>query len=83
MKLSIVKDEEVESFYKLVAQNVKRIRLEKNKPQIDLVLEMGLKSISFYSKCENSKSNHHFNMAHIFKIAKILNVDIKEFFVKA
>jgi len=49
-------------------------------PQLDLVLEMGLKSTSFYSKCENSKNNHHFNLEHIYKIALILNVEIAELF---
>ena len=78
--LSLVKDEDINNFYKLVSQNVKRIRNERNKPQLDLVLEMGLKSTAFYSRCENFKDNHHFNMEHIFKIAIILNVDIKDFF---
>jgi len=41
---------------------------------------MGLKSTSFYSKCENSKDNNHFNLEHIFKIATILDIDIAEFF---
>ena len=78
--LSLVKDEDINNFYKIVSENVKRIRIEKNKPQLDLVLEMGLKSTAFYSRCENFKDNHHFNMEHIFKIALILNVNINEFF---
>lgn len=41
---------------------------------------MGLKSTAFYSRCENFKNNHHFNLEHIYKIAVILNVDIKELF---
>ena len=76
----IVSEEESEDFFRTISHNVKRIRNEKNKPQLDLVLEMGLKSTAFYSRCENFKDNHHFNMEHIFKIAIILNVDIKEFF---
>ncbi|MEA2019583.1 MAG: helix-turn-helix transcriptional regulator, partial [Campylobacterota bacterium] len=63
-----------------ISLNIKRIRKEKNKPQLDLVLEMGLKSTSFYSKCENSKDNHHFNLEHIYKIAVVLNIDITELF---
>ena len=78
--LSTIKDEDIDNFYKIISENVKRIRTKKNKPQLDLVLEMGLKSTAFYSRCENFKDNHHFNMGHIFKIAPILNVDIKEFF---
>ena len=78
--LSLVKDEDINNFYRIVSENVKRIRIEKNKPQLDLVLEMGLKSTAFYSRCENFKDNHHFNMEHLFRIAIILNVDINEFF---
>ena len=78
--LSLIKDEDINNFYKIVSENVKRIRNEKNKPQLDLVLEMGLKSTAFYSRCENFKDNHHFNMEHLFKIAIILDVDIRDFF---
>ena len=78
--LSVVNEEELFIFYETISKNVKRLRKETNKPQLDLVLEMGLKSTSFYSKCENLKDNHHFNMEHIYKIAIILNVDICEFF---
>ena len=78
--LSLIKNEDIDNFYKIVSENVKRIRTEKNKPQLDLVLEMGLKSTAFYSRCENLKDNHHFNMEHLYKIAIALNVDIKDFF---
>lgn len=79
-KLSITDNQELEEFYKIISQNVKSIRQSKNKPQLDLVLEMGLKSTSFYSKCENSKDNHHFNLEHIYKISKSLNVNFEDFF---
>jgi len=78
--LSIVDEDKLKSFYDKISSNIKRIRKEKNKPQLDLVLEMGLKSTSFYSKCENSKDNHHFNLEHLYKIAVVLNVDVLEFF---
>ncbi|MFY4805855.1 helix-turn-helix domain-containing protein [Aliarcobacter butzleri] len=78
--LSLIKNEDIEDFYKIISENVKRIRTEKSKPQLDLVLEMGLKSTAFYSRCENFKDNHHFNLEHLYKIAIALNVDIKDFF---
>ena len=34
--LSLVKDEDINNFYKIISENVKRIRTEKNKPQLDL-----------------------------------------------
>lgn len=76
--LSIVSDDELENFYKKVSENVKYYRNIKNKPQLDLVLEMGLKSTSFYSKCENSKDNHHFNLEHLYKISRSLDIPIEE-----
>lgn len=78
--LSLVNDEMLKIFYTTISTNIQRIRKEKNKPQLDLVLEMGLKSTSFYSKCENAKDNHHFNLEHLYKIAIALDVDIKDFF---
>ena len=78
--LSVVNTEDLTEFYETISTNIKRLRNEHKKPQLDLVLEMGLKSTSFYSKCENSKDNHHFNLEHLFKIATILNIDINEFF---
>ena len=80
--LSLVSDEELNDFYNIVAKNIKRLRRKKNKPQLDLVLEMGLRSTSFYSKCENAKDNHHFNLEHLYKISRSLDIDIEEFFKK-
>lgn len=78
--LSIVTDCDLKNFYETISQNIKKKRSEKNKPQLDLVLEMGLKSTAFYSRCENSKDNHHFNLEHIYKIAKALDIEICELF---
>ena len=78
--LSVVSSDELQKYYETISSNVKRIRKTHKKPQLDLVLEMGMKSTSFYSKCENSKDNHHFNLEHLLKISKVLGVDINEFF---
>ncbi|WP_294932602.1 hypothetical protein [Sulfurimonas sp.] len=42
-KLSITDEEELRDFYKTVSENVRAIRKQRNKPQLDLVLEMGLR----------------------------------------
>jgi len=78
--LSVVSSKDLTKFYETISSNVKKIRQAQNKPQLDLVLEMGIKSTSFYSKCENSKENHHFNLEHLYKIAYVLDVPIAEFF---
>ena len=72
--------EEIDNFYKILSNNVKRYRLEKNFSQEKLALDIGIKSIAFYSNCENNKYDKHFNLEHLYKISKSLNIDISEFF---
>ena len=78
--LAVISKDELQEYYAIISNNVKRIRKAHKKPQLDLVLEMGIKSTSFYSKCENAKDNHHFNLEHLLEISKVLNVDINDFF---
>ena len=73
-------EKEVDLFYKSVANNVKRIRKEKGITQLDLALTIGHKSMSTIAKIEASLENKHYNLEHIYKISKALNVDICEFF---
>ena len=48
--------------------------------QLDLALEIGIKSAAFYSNCENLRYGKHFNLEYIYKISKALNINIKELF---
>ncbi len=72
--------EEIEDFYKNLSNNIKKHRLEKGFSQEKLALEIGIKSIAFYSNCENNKYNKRFNLEHLYKIAKALEVKIEDFF---
>jgi len=72
-------ENEISAFYKKVSQNIKRHRELKNITQLDLALDIGIKSVAFYSNCENCRYGKHFNLKHIYNIAKSLNVDIEEF----
>ena len=69
----------LEDFYKLIGKNVKRIRQEKNLSQLELAIMIGQKSTSFYSNCENNKYDKHFNLEHLYKISKSLDVPLEEF----
>ncbi|XOB63036.1 helix-turn-helix domain-containing protein [Campylobacterota bacterium DY0563] len=71
--------DEVEEVYKKISLNVKRIRKEKNLTQTDMALAMGFTTATFFTNAENC-NNKHFNLEHIIKISKILEVDISEFF---
>ena len=79
-KFSNADENEILEFHKKVAQNVRKFRENAGVSQLDLALEIGIKSVAFYSNCENLKYGKHFNLEHLYKIAKALNIDIKELF---
>lgn len=72
-------DEEIEDIYKKISNNVKRIRKIKNVTQIDVALAMGFTTATFYTNAENY-NDKHFNLEHLIRLSKILNVNINEFF---
>lgn len=72
--------EEVEIFYKNLSKNIKKYRVEKGFSQEKLALDIGIKSIAFYSNCENNRYNKRFNLEHIYKIAKALEVKLDKLF---
>ncbi len=76
-------DEEIDIFYKKISSNVSKIRKQKGFSQLELALEIGIKSVAFYSNCENNRYNKHFNLEHLYKISKALKVDIKDLIANA
>jgi len=78
--LSDVSEEEIEKFYRQVSINVREARTKANMSQLDLALKLGIKSIAFYSNCENIRYNKHFNLEHIYKISKALNINLEDIF---
>ena len=79
---SNMSEDEIKQFYKNISKKVKEFRQIKNVTQLDLALDIGIKSVAFYSNCENSKYNKHFNLEHLYKIAKSLDIDIQELIVQ-
>lgn len=79
-EFSNISDDEILAFYKKVSQNIQKLRQERKISQLDLALEIGIKSVAFYSNCESCRYNKHFNLEHIYKISKALNVNITAFF---
>jgi len=63
-----------------VSKNVMRIRIEKGYSQLKLALEMGLNGAAYLGRMELRKQGYHFNIIHLAKMSKILEVDINEFF---
>lgn len=71
-------NEEVENFYKQVSKNVRLFRKKIKKSQLSFSADVGFNSVSFYCDCENNKNGKHFNLIHIVRISKYLDVDINE-----
>lgn len=63
-----------------VSKNVKYYRELKNYSQMQLALDIGLNGGAYLGRAEIRKPKHHFNIKHIAKISKILNVPISSFF---
>lgn len=77
-EFSNVNSDEILEFYKKVSQRVRNLRESNGISQLDLALEIGIKSVAFYSNCENNRYGKHFNLEHIYKISKALNVKMSE-----
>ena len=75
-KFGDIEQDEVDDFYQAVSANVKKIRTSRNMSQLELSLKLGIRSIAFYSNCENLRYGKHFNLEHIYRLAKALEVDM-------
>lgn len=75
----ITTDAQNERFYTM-ALNAKRMRRERNLSQLETALSIGQASGGFYANMENNAHGKHFNLLHLFKLSKLFNCDINEFF---
>ena len=71
---------EVKEFHQRIISNIKRIRKEKSITQLDLALTIGHKSMSTIGKIEADVEDKHYNIEHLYKISRALEVDVCEFF---
>lgn len=69
-----------EEILNTVSKNVLKYRKEKGLTQMQLALEIGMSGGAYLGRAEIRKDNHHFNIKHLAKISKILDLDICEFF---
>lgn len=73
-------DEIFTKLHQNIGKNIKRIRQERGLSQLELSYAIGNKSVSLISAAELANDNKRFNINHLYKIAKVLDVDICEFF---
>lgn len=77
MQESIVfSDDEIGLMYKLIGENVKKYREMKGISQLQLSNAMGYSSVSLVSAAELCNDGKHFNLEHLYKIAKILEIEM-------
>ena len=72
--------DEIDAFHTKIASNIRRLRKEQGKSQLDIALTIGLGSVTFYTNAESCRYGKHFNVEHLYKIAKALNVDVAQLF---
>lgn len=68
--------EELEVFYKKIGLNVKRYRKEKDVTQMQLALAIGHNSVGHIAKAELFKYGKHFSLEQLYKIAKVLDINV-------
>ena len=64
------------NFYKIIGENVKKARKEKKISQSQLALAIGHNSVEHVAKSELCKYGKHFNLEQLYKISKILDINI-------
>lgn len=74
-----VLDSEISELHMKIGKNVKQKREERGFSQLKLSQEIGQKSTTVISQAELGKKKH-FNIEQLYKISKILNCDICDFF---
>jgi len=67
---------EILTMYTALRKNVKKYREEKGLSQLQLSYAMGYKSVSLVSAAELAKDDKHFNLEHLYKISKILDIEL-------
>lgn len=73
-------EQEIELFHKRLGRKVQYLRQEKGISQLELSYYIGFKSTSLIAGAESGYKNIKFSVEHLYKIAKVLNVNVKEFF---
>ena len=76
----IVSQAEIDEFFHTISFNVKRLRKQRGLSQLEVALSIGQKAVGFYASIENYRHGKHFNLVHIFKLSRLFEVELSEFF---
>ncbi len=75
-----IDQEELKEFYLEIGNKIKKIRKEKGITQLELAHKIGHSSVALVAKAEIVSYNKHFNLEHLYRISKALDLDMKDFF---
>jgi len=73
-------EEEIARFHRTISDNIRTIRKEKKISLLDLTLAIGHRSMSTIGKIEARLENKHYNIEQLYKIARVLRVEVCRFF---
>jgi len=69
-------DINIDDIHLKIGQNVSKYRQEAGLSQLALSLKLNHSSVSIISSGERFYRKKHFNIEHLFQIAKILEIDV-------
>ncbi len=72
-------EQEAEAFLDTISKNVERIREAKGMTKLDVSRELGFMAPDHYSRMELRANGKHFNLKHLYKLSKILDIELNEF----
>lgn len=76
----IVSQAEIDEFFHTISFNVKRLRKQRGISQLEVALSIGQRAVGFYASIENYRHGKHFNLFHLFKLSRLFEVEMSEFF---
>lgn len=80
MEIEEILEQESIACLDMVSKNVEKIRQNKGLTKLDVSRQLGFLYADHYSRMELRSNNKHFNIKHLYKLSKILDVPIYSFF---
>ena len=80
MEYEEVLEQEAEAFLDMISKNIEKTRESKGMTKLDVSRELGFMYPDHYSRMELRSNSKHFNIKHLYKLSKILDVPIDSFF---
>ena len=77
-----LEESQIDDFYKLIGENVKKMRNKKGLTQLQLSQALGHKSVGLVSQSELYLKKQHFNLKHLYQLAYILECNVEDFLKK-